>query len=45
VLSEAQIWQVSLLLATADKPLPPEAFAIVRGEQPPAVTQAAPSGR
>ena len=33
-LTETQIWQVSLLLANADKPLPPAALAIVRGEQP-----------
>ncbi len=39
ILSETQIWQVSLLLANADKPLPPEALAIVRGEQPPAAPQ------
>jgi len=38
-LSETQIWQVSLLLANADKPLPPAALAIVRGGEPP---QAAP---
>ena len=34
LLSQTEIWQVSLLLANADKPLPPEALAIVRGEQP-----------
>ncbi len=39
ILSETQIWQVSLLLANADKALPPEALAIVRGEQPPAAPQ------
>jgi mono/diheme cytochrome c family protein len=33
VLSTTQIWQVSLLLANADKPLPPAAVAMVRGEQ------------
>jgi len=32
-LSPTQIWQVTLLLANADKPLPPAALAIVRGEQ------------
>ncbi len=44
-LSGTQIWQVSLLLANADKPLPPAAVQIVRGEQPPAAPQdsAAPS--
>ena len=31
-LSETQIWQVSLLLANADKPLPPGALQILRGE-------------
>ena len=39
ILSETQIWQVSLLLANADKALPPEVLAIVRGEQPPAAPQ------
>jgi len=34
LLSESEMWQVSLLLANADKPLPPEALAIVKGEQP-----------
>jgi mono/diheme cytochrome c family protein len=34
-LSETQMWQVSLLLANADKPLPPAAIEILRGEQPP----------
>jgi thiosulfate dehydrogenase len=41
ILSETQIWQVSLLLANADKPLPPEVLAIVRGEQPQAAPQTA----
>ncbi len=39
-LSETQVWQVTLLLANADKPLPPAVLAIVRGEQavaPPAL--------
>lgn len=39
VLTATQIWQVSLLLASADKPLPPEAVAIVRGEQAPAASK------
>ena len=43
ILSETQIWQVSLLLANADKPLPPEVLAIVRGEQAPAAAQSAPA--
>jgi mono/diheme cytochrome c family protein len=34
VLTETQMWQVSLLLASADKPLPPAAVEILRGEQP-----------
>jgi thiosulfate dehydrogenase len=46
VLTETQIWQVSLLLASADRPLPPAALQIVRGEQPPAppTAPAAPLG-
>jgi thiosulfate dehydrogenase len=32
VLTDTQIWQVSLLLANADKPLPPAAVQIVHGE-------------
>jgi len=44
-LSDTQIWQVSLLLAHADKPLPPAAVSIVRDEQqpPPAATQSMPA--
>jgi thiosulfate dehydrogenase len=38
-LSDTQIWQVSLLLKNADKPLPPAVLAIVRGEQTPAAAQ------
>ncbi|HEY1804678.1 MAG TPA: cytochrome c [Terracidiphilus sp.] len=34
-LSETEIWQVTLLLANADKPLPPAVLQIVRGELPP----------
>jgi mono/diheme cytochrome c family protein len=38
-LTEIKIWQVSLLLANADKPLPPAALEILRGEpMAPAVT-------
>ena len=33
-LTDTQIWQVSLLLANADKPLPPQALAIVMGVAP-----------
>jgi mono/diheme cytochrome c family protein len=32
VLTEIKMWQVSLLLANADKPLPPAALEILRGE-------------
>lgn len=32
MLSETQMWQVSLLLANADKPLPPSVIAILSGE-------------
>ncbi|MGA2652157.1 MAG: cytochrome c [Terracidiphilus sp.] len=35
VLTETQMWQVSQLLANADKPLPPVALQILRGEPPP----------
>lgn len=34
ILSTTQMWQVSLLLANADKPLPPEAVALVSGQTP-----------
>lgn len=34
ILSDTQMWQVSLLLANADKPLPPAALSLARGEQP-----------
>ena len=34
VLSDTQMWQVSVLLANADKPLPPEALSLVRGDAP-----------
>jgi thiosulfate dehydrogenase len=33
-LTDTQIWQVSLLLANADKPLPPDALVILRGDPP-----------
>jgi hypothetical protein len=32
VLTETQMWQVSQLLANADKPLPPAAVDILRGD-------------
>jgi mono/diheme cytochrome c family protein len=41
VLTETQMWQVSLLLANADKPLPPAAVDILNGLPPPAPTPAA----
>lgn len=34
ILTDTQMWQVSLLLANADKPLPPAANGIVNGEAP-----------
>jgi mono/diheme cytochrome c family protein len=37
VLTDTQMWQVSLLLANADKTLPPAALAILNGDTPPAV--------
>ena len=32
VMTDTQLWQVSLLLANADKPLPPGAVAVLNGE-------------
>ncbi len=43
VLSTTQLWQVTLLLANADKPLPPEAVQVVRGDQAPPAAQAVPA--
>jgi thiosulfate dehydrogenase len=40
VLSQTEIWQVSVLLANADKPLPPDALSIVKGDAPVATTPA-----
>ena len=40
LLSETEIWQVTLLLANADKPLPPAALPIVKGEAPAAAAPA-----
>ena len=37
LLSDTEIWQVSVLLANADKPLPPAAVAILNGEASAAV--------
>ena len=44
-LSDTQIWQVTLLLANADKPLPPAAVSIVRDEQQPSGAASTPSGK
>lgn len=41
VLTDTQMWQVSLLLANADKPLPPAALDILKGVPPPAPAPAA----
>ncbi len=43
VLTETQMWQVSLLLANADKPLPPAAVEILRGQPSPPPPPATPS--
>jgi len=48
VLSDTQMWQVSLLLANADKPLPPAAIAILNGtpqQAAPAPAPAAPAAK
>ena len=42
-LSETEIWQVTLLLANADKPLPPAAVQTVRGEMPADAAPTAPA--
>ena len=41
VLTETEMWQVSLLLANADKPLPPAALVMLHGA-PPAPSPASP---
>jgi mono/diheme cytochrome c family protein len=43
VLSETQMWQVTVLLANADKPLPPAALDILNGSQPVAAAAPAPA--
>jgi mono/diheme cytochrome c family protein len=43
ILTEKQMWQVSLLLANADKPLPPAALDILRGEATPSPAPASAS--
>ena len=43
LMSDTEMWQVSILLANADKPLPPAAVAILNGETspaPPAMSEA-----
>jgi mono/diheme cytochrome c family protein len=40
ILTSNQMWQVSLLLANADKPLPPAAVDLVRGPKPAAAPPA-----
>jgi mono/diheme cytochrome c family protein len=45
LLTDTQMWQVSLLLANADKPLPPAALAILHGEALPASAPAAKAGK
>lgn len=42
VLTEMQMWQVSVLLANADKPLPPAVLTLVSGQAMPPVTQGDP---
>ena len=42
ILTDPEIWQVSLLLANADKPLPPAAVEILRGEPPAAMMMEGP---
>jgi mono/diheme cytochrome c family protein len=42
-LTQTEIWQVAVLLASADKPLPPAAAEIVRGELPADTTPTAPA--
>jgi mono/diheme cytochrome c family protein len=41
-LTDTEIWQVALLLANANKPLPPAAAEIVRGEIPADTTPTTP---
>lgn len=45
LLSDQEMWQVSVLLANADKPLPPAALAILHGEPAPAAKAATPTGK
>jgi mono/diheme cytochrome c family protein len=41
VLTDTQMWQVSVLLANADKPLPPAALDLLGSSAPPAAVPAA----
>src|SRR5579863_2938222 len=41
VLTDNEMWQVSILLANADKPLPPEVLDVVRGNSTAATTPSA----
>ncbi len=43
ILTDTQLWQVSLLLANANKPLPPEALDILHGKAAAAPAAAAPA--
>jgi mono/diheme cytochrome c family protein len=43
VLSETEMWQVSLMLANADKPMPPAALDILKGVTPAAAATQAPA--
>ena len=45
VLSQTQMWQVTVLLANADKSLPPAALGILKGGQPAAPEPAAVKGK
>jgi hypothetical protein len=43
-LTDNEMWQVSILLANADKPLPPDALYLLRGNPPlPSTTNSAPA--
>jgi thiosulfate dehydrogenase len=43
ILTETEMWQVTLLLSNADKPLPPAAVEILRGETPAPAVPAPPA--
>ena len=45
VLTETEMWEVSLLLANADKPMPPQALAILRGDEGAAQAGQAPAAK